>query len=42
MYMISGNANGLRTCEVRHAVDHAHTDGNLGSLRFGVSYGVVA
>lgn len=37
MVMISGNANGLRTCEVRHAVQHAHADGNLGCLRFGAS-----
>jgi len=37
MFMISGNANGLRTCEVRHAVQHAHADGNLGCLRVGAS-----
>lgn len=35
--MISCNANGLRTCEVLHAVRDAHTDGNLGCLRFGTS-----
>ncbi|OSP97019.1 hypothetical protein BOC41_11985 [Burkholderia pseudomallei] len=37
MFMISGNANGLRTCQVRHVVQHAHADGNLGRLRFGAS-----
>jgi len=27
MFMTSGNENRLRTCEGRHAVEHAHADG---------------
>ena len=37
MFTASGNAGGLGTCDVRHAVQHAHADGNLGCLRFGAS-----
>ncbi|CAN0627565.1 protein of unknown function [Burkholderia multivorans] len=33
MFTISSHANGLRTCEVRHAVQHAYADGDLGRLR---------
>ncbi len=33
MFMISRNANGFRAREVRHAVDHARANGNLGRLR---------
>ncbi len=36
LFIISGNAHGLRTSEVGHAVEHAHTDGDLGRLRVGV------
>ncbi len=37
MYLISSNATGLRTREIRHAVQHAHTNGDLSRLRVGVS-----
>jgi len=29
----SGNANGVRTSESRHAVEHAHADRDFGCLR---------
>ncbi|KAF1017778.1 MAG: hypothetical protein E5299_00321 [Burkholderia gladioli] len=31
--IISGDTNGLRTSEIRHAVDDAAANGNLGRLR---------
>lgn len=38
MFAASGDANGLRTREVRHAVDNAHADSDLGRLRVGASF----
>ncbi|KAF1016538.1 MAG: hypothetical protein E5299_00527 [Burkholderia gladioli] len=35
--IISGDTNGLRTSEVRHAVDDADANGNLGRLRVDVT-----
>lgn len=37
IFAASGNADGFRTCEVRHAVQHAHADGDLGCLRVGAA-----
>ncbi|KAF1011393.1 MAG: hypothetical protein E5299_01417 [Burkholderia gladioli] len=34
--IISGDTNGLQTSEVRHAVDDADANGDLGRLRGGV------
>ncbi|KAF1006999.1 MAG: hypothetical protein E5299_02081 [Burkholderia gladioli] len=35
--IISGDTNGLRTSEVRHAVDEADANGDLGRLRVDVT-----
>ncbi|KAF1006818.1 MAG: hypothetical protein E5299_02097 [Burkholderia gladioli] len=35
--IISGYTNGLRTSEVRHAVDYADANGDLGRLRVDVT-----
>lgn len=36
LFMISDDANGLRARELSHAVEHAHADGDFGSLRVDV------
>ncbi|KAF1005909.1 MAG: hypothetical protein E5299_02201 [Burkholderia gladioli] len=36
--VISGDTNGLRTSEVRHAVDDADSNGDLGCLRVDVTH----
>ncbi|PXX21926.1 hypothetical protein NA66_104415 [Burkholderia pyrrocinia] len=33
LFMISGDADGLRACELSHAVEHPHTNRNLSGLR---------
>lgn len=37
LFTNSDDTDGLRTCEFRHPIEHAHANGNLGRLRVGAA-----